>query len=203
MLWKRVMTYGFRILFVLSGIYELVVGDFGKGGLLFASLLLTFVPEIFTKLLQVRVTPGAIMSYQLFIFCSQWLGTYLRCYDIFFWWDILLHFTSGILLDYVGLLVLMCLDREQLLIKHKKWLLIVLFMSLLSLAGAGIWEIFEFTSDSLLGTRTQLGSLQDTMEDIVYGTLGAALYSMYMYLAIHKGKRTAIETLQMYNEKEV
>ncbi len=200
MFWIKGMIYSSRLLFILSGMMELVNGNWGKLGLLFGSLLLTFLPEVFTRLSKLHITPDALLGYHLFIFCAQWLGTYLRCYDYFFWWDIMLHFTSGILLSYIGLLILMCLDKEGLLISHHKWLLIALFMGTVSLAGAAVWEIFEFSSDTLLGSYTQLGSLQDTMEDIIYGTLGAIVSSISIYRNASRGKKSSIDKLQRYNK---
>ena len=41
-----------------------------------------------------------------------------------------------------------------------------------SIAGAGIWEIYEFTADNLLGINMQ-GDNTNTMGDIISGTLGA------------------------------
>ncbi len=200
MFWIKGMIYSSRLFFILSGVMELVKGNWDKVGLLFGSLLLTFLPEVFTRLSKLRITPDALLGYHLFIFCSQWLGAYLRCYDYFFWWDMMLHFTSGILLSYIGLLILLCLDKEGLLISHHKWLFIALFMGIVSLAGAAVWEIFEFSSDTLLGSYTQLGSLQDTMEDILYGTLGAIIYSFSTYRKASSGKMSCIEKLQSYNK---
>lgn len=39
--------------------------------------------------------------------------------------------------------------------------------------AAVVWELFEFASDSILGTHVQK-SLSETMLDLVYGTFGAA-----------------------------
>lgn len=47
----------------------------------------------------------------------------------------------------------------------------------LSVAAAGIWEIFEYSADSLLGTREQ-DDLQDTMQDMIDGTVGGTLFGM-------------------------
>jgi len=44
-----------------------------------------------------------------------------------------------------------------------------------ALAAAALWEIFEYSTDSLLGTHEQ-DDLQDTMQDIIDGTLGGTLF---------------------------
>ena len=40
------------------------------------------------------------------------------------------------------------------------------------------WECFEFILDRLIGTRL-LGDLADTLSDLLFGLLGAAIYSVF------------------------
>ena len=51
----------------------------------------------------------------------------------------------------------------------------MIFAFFFSSACAGIWEIFEFTSDKLLGGGMQRG-MEDTVTDIIAGNGGALLY---------------------------
>lgn len=199
----KCIIIGMQLIFLINGIYLIGTGEWMKGLGLIGSLLLTFVPFLYGKLTKVKIPKRATMWYVLFIFCCQWLGTYLRFYDTFVWWDVLLHFTSGILMGYVGIVVLVTLDRECLLFKaHKVWL-IALFAFSISIVGAVIWEIIEFGSDTLFGSFTQLGSLQDTMIDLILGTLGAILFAGYLIIRLRKKKSCCIDPLiTCYNKMQ-
>ncbi|WP_069997422.1 hypothetical protein [Cellulosilyticum sp. I15G10I2] len=195
MLWSKGIIYSIRFIFIVNTIYLVFNLQFLLVGLLIGSLLLTFIPEIFTKISNVKITMTGRVVYTVFIFGTQWLGTYLRLYDSLIWWDIMLHFSSGILLGYVGLLILLWIDKEGVVEKNIRFRVIILFSFLVSVSGAVFWEIMEFLADTIFGSNTQLGSLQDTMEDMVFGTLGAILFVIYMYLASHKKKKTVLERL--------
>ncbi len=189
-----------RLIFILNGIVLLGVGQWGKGFALLGSLLLTFLPEVYVWLRKLQIPNRACMWYVVFIFGCQWLGTYLRFYDKFIWWDVLLHFTSGFLLGYIGLVLLMSLDPSYSLFKTKRYIIIALFVFAFSVMGATIWEICEYTADQLLGTFTQLGSLKDTMEDIINGTVSAFLFALYTYMVLKKGKNSYITSFIRLNE---
>ena len=42
-------------------------------------------------------------------------------------------------------------------------------------SAAGLWEIWEFAGDKLLGTTSQNASLDDTMYDIILGSVSAII----------------------------
>lgn len=198
--WSKIIIYTIRVVFALNAGYLLFTGDLLKIALLLGSLLLTYLPELFTKISGVTITIGGKVAYILFIFGAQWLGTYLRLYDMLIWWDIMLHFTSGLLLSYIGLLILLWIDKDKTLIGQDKSVLIVIFMTLVSISGAAVWEIMEFSSDVLFGSNTQLGSLQDTMEDMVFGAIGALLFGVYCYVTMSKEDKSPIYLLIKINK---
>ncbi len=199
MIWSKGIIYGIRFIFIANAVYLLFNFQFLLVGLLLGSLALTFAPEIFTKLSGVKITMAARVIYSVFIFGTQWLGTYLRFYDSIVWWDIMLHFVSGILLGYVGLILLMWIDRENMIKGRIKFSVIVIFSFLVSVSGAVFWEITEFLSDTFLGSNTQLGSLKDTMEDMIFGTLGAIVFVIYLWRTSRNKKRSAIDRLTQIN----
>ena len=95
--------------------------------------------------------------------------------------------TGGVLLVLVGFYVYQLLTRRQ-GNGYPAYALPVVFSTLFSVAGAAVWEIYEFSVDSLLGLHTQLGSLYDTMTDIVAGSAGAAVGALVLF-GILIGKR--------------
>ena len=59
-----------------------------------------------------------------------------------------------------------------------------------AIACAGAWEIWEFTTDSLFGLTAQNG-LEDTMYDIICGTVGAIIVTVPIY-RYSKGSKNKI-----------
>lgn len=193
------IIYAVRITFVICAVYLLCNLQFDRQILLWGSLLLTYVPEVFTKLTKVKIPIWARVFYIVFIFCSQFLGSFLGAYTYFSWWDVMLHSVSGVFIGYVALIAMFAAERECIVFKERKTALIILFIISVTIASAGIWEMIEFTGDQLFGLNAQLGSLQDTMEDIICGTIGGVLYAIYIGVMMKTGRKCSIDALLEIN----
>lgn len=180
MKWRKAIIHLCRIIFLISIIGLMMRLKWDSLILLVGSLMLTYIPELYTKWTKITIPIGARLFYVVFIFASQWLGCYKGFYGHIFFWDVLLHASSGVFIGYVALILLVTLDRECILFKQNKIGVIVAFIIGVGIAAAGVWEIIEFTGDTFLHTNAQLGSLQDTMEDMICGTLGSCVFALYM-----------------------
>lgn len=132
----------------------------------------------------------------LFIFGALGAGEMLGMYNAVWWWDDMLHGTSGIVMALVGLLVFFALHPGA-----ARSSLVALFCFTFSLAAAGLWEIFEFSADLfthsamqqwdmnpsavVMGASYQGMGLRDTMSDIILATIGATLTTSLIALALH------------------
>lgn len=56
---------------------------------------------------------------------------------------------------------------------------------MVAVAVAGLWEIFEFSTDLALGTREQ-DNLHDTMVDMIDGLLGGLIAATYAYRVLQR-----------------
>lgn len=81
------------------------------------------------------------------------LGETFTFYYKFSWRDTLLHFSSGILFSLIGTYLLAAIFKKD-TIRHKN-IVIVVGGTLICLALAFIWEIYEFSMDSLFGLNMQ------------------------------------------------
>lgn len=113
----------------------------------------------------------------LFVVGSNYFAMMLNFYEIFPMFDLILHFISGTILFALGFF-LFCKKSPAL----KGIFLPLIFSLCFSLSGAVIWEIYEFTVDSLFGLATQGGSLTDTMGDLIAGTFGAVLGALGLFV---------------------
>ncbi|MGB4984609.1 MAG: hypothetical protein WBO70_02405 [Erysipelotrichaceae bacterium] len=112
-----------------------------------------------------------------FCFVSVFLGMILNYYMKFWWWDIFLHANSGVFIAYFGYYFydVMCNKFNQSINRFMAHIFVLLFV----FALAGLWEIYEFTVDSFFGLNSQLGSLSDTMSDMIYGSIGGIIVIVY------------------------
>jgi uncharacterized membrane protein YjdF len=114
-------------------------------------------------------------SLVVFILLSVFLGRTLGMYSVVPHWDKLLHFLSGFIFAQAGKEIYVKLDGN----KQKSKALLNSFALLSAFSIAGLWEIWEFASDKILNTNAQNGSLNDTMYDIIAGSLSAIIKVAY------------------------
>jgi uncharacterized membrane protein YjdF len=119
-------------------------------------------------------------SILIFIFITMFLANEFKFYSVIPQLDKVEHLLSGSVLFFVGYLVFKHSTRKtdgrSLPLSTS-----VYFCLFFSVAMAGCWEIYEFTTDHLFGLNSQNGSLLDTMGDIICGTIGATVTSIYYY----------------------
>ena len=123
----------------------------------------------------------------LFVFASMFLGELHGYYTRYWWWDVALHTTSGLLLGIFGFLLVYILNEDDRVEFSMRPRFLALFAFMFAVALGAIWEIFEFSMDQFFGMDMQkemLGDpsgLTDTMWDIIVDTIGAAIVALIGY----------------------
>ena len=131
--------------------------------------------------------------YLLFLLAGPFAGAQLGLYGIWERWDKVIHTSSGVLIGCATIFALGVISRRQ-----KVGLPPALLVSgILTVGGfvAAVWEIIEFSSDHLVGTRAQNGSLEDTMTDIICGIAGATAMGIAMSIHLKARRIPLIESL--------
>ncbi|MEG0014771.1 MAG: hypothetical protein RR744_05790 [Cellulosilyticaceae bacterium] len=185
-----IIMNGIRALFILNMGYLLWIGDRTNLIAVTMALVASFFPWIMRKILRIKTPLSFDLFGILFILLSQWAGTYLRAYDIFPWWDVFLHGISGILIGLFGIILIACFDKKGKLYEEKSYGLISLIIFLTSCSSATLWEISEYLGDLYLGTNAQLGSLPDTMEDMLICVVVGIVFALYHYYIFATKKDT-------------
>jgi hypothetical protein len=144
-------------------------------------LLVTLLPLMAGKKLDVYIPPELEGLAVLFVFASLFLGEVHGYYLRFWWWDLVLHTASGLLLGILGFLLVYVLNEKPDLGIDMKPGFVALFAFMFSLGLGALWEIFEFWMDSAVGTTMQK-SLRDTMFDLIVDALGALAISLFGYV---------------------
>ncbi|MFL1404427.1 hypothetical protein ACJO2E_03650 [Marinobacter sp. M1N3S26] len=147
-------------------------------------ILVTFLPVLLERRFRIHIPPEMQLLAIAFVFASLFLGEVWDYYNRFWWWDIVLHTSSGFLLGILGFLLVHVLNEVERVQLHMKPGFVAFFAFLFALGVGALWEIFEFTMDQVLGTTMQkpmLGDpsgLTDTMWDLIVDALGALVISV-------------------------
>jgi len=143
-----------------------------------AGLLATFIPAIVRAVFKKRFPAELEILVLLAIYGLLIFSSVKYDYHNYFLWNLFINFGAGAILGFVGLTVLMVLTREELLDANPGLIVFMAFCFSFSLGG--LFEIFEFFVDSALDTGLQAG-LTDTMNDLIFGALGAGFVSLFGY----------------------
>ncbi len=152
---------------------------------LLAIMAVTGAPLIFRDRLPVWIPLEYEVMAILFVFAALFLGEFRSYYERFWWWDIALHGTSGLLLGILGFLLVYVLNESKWNDIHLRPGFVALFAFMFAVTGGTLWEIFEFGMDQLFGLTMQkpmLGDpsgLTDTMWDLIVDVLGAMVISCF------------------------
>ena len=162
--------------------------------LLFSStliLILTFLPYLFERKYSINLPIEFEFVIILFIYASLFLGEIHTYYTKFWWWDVVLHTSSGIALGFAGFLIMYILYYQDKIRAKPIW--IAIFAFCFGIAIGAVWEIFEFAMDQIFSLNMQKSGLIDTMWDLIVDSIGAMLISFIGYYYI-KGKKTPLFT---------
>jgi hypothetical protein len=182
-----------RICYVLQGILflELLIAlwqqnwfpAFTSAGI----IGITLIPFVVERRFRIHIPPQFQLMGIGFAFASLFLGEVRGYYTRFWWWDIVLHTTSGLLLGIVGFLLVHVLNEIERIGMQLKPGFVAFFAFLFSVGLGALWEIFEFSMDTLFGTNMQKpmlndpSGLLDTMVDLIVDTVGALVISAFGY----------------------
>ena len=115
------------------------------------------------------------LGFTIAMILTGW-GEALGLYDAWKPYDNVVHFTVPMLCSQVAYIALARIEvlpdmREDFTPHHYAGIFVITLA--LGVAVGGIWEIFEWTSDNLFGSKLQTSN-DDTVGDLIADTLGAA-----------------------------
>lgn len=192
---RLIINWLFRLLFIAAALFAAYNRDFINVALSVTALFLTFLPKIITRKLNANYPLEFEIIMLLFIYASMYLGEIKMYYLKFWWWDIMLHGFSGVIISVIGFSLVYILNKEQSVEIRLSPKFIALFAFCFALAIGSLWEIFEFAMDSFFKLNMQKSGLVDTMWDLIVDTIGALVVCTigYFYMA---GKVKFIEKFE-------
>jgi len=151
------------------------------------ALLATFFPAVLNKSIRVHLPPEFTLILTIFVYAAIFLGEVYGFYTKFWWWDLVLHGVSGLTMGFIGFLILFTLYSDRRL--NLTPFLLAIFSFAFALAVGALWEIFEFTMDTVFGFSMQKNGLEDTMWDLIVDSNGALFAAIFGYLYVKKPRR--------------
>ncbi len=159
------------------------------------TFILTFTYDIIEKRGNVDIPVVLEIAILIFIYLSVFFTQRFDLFNLFYWWDDILHGTSGVILGFIGFIIVYQLNSRYNM--NIPPLLIAIFAFSFALTIGVFWEFAEFASDLLFETTTQdwnlpetaklmgkpyQGSgLRDTMSDLIIDSIGACIASVISY----------------------
>ena len=140
-------------------------------------------PVIFRKKMEMEIPAEFHLATVVFVFASLYLGEIQGFYHRFWWWDIALHTSAGLLMGIVGFLLVYLLNESKRVELHMTPGFISLFAFLFAVTIGTLWEIFEFSMDQMFGFNMQKpmmgdpSGLTDTMWDMIVNAMGSFIIS--------------------------
>ncbi|MBQ6819892.1 MAG: hypothetical protein IJO26_01180 [Clostridium sp.] len=183
----------FTVILIITSIYDC----FMNSGEKIFRIALTFITVLLVYWLYIKSFLKGIKSIYyiniFFIFISMYLASVWNFYGIPNY-DKFLHLLSGAVIAIIGYILFIYLTSQKSR-SDMKPITSLIFVILFATAAAGVWEIWEFTTDSLFGLTAQNNSLRDTMLDIVCGTLVGIITAIPIYINSRFNKIKIINTI--------
>lgn len=156
--------------------------------LLLSYIPVIFIPRIFNfifKKSKIKITDDIEFVYLIFLILAFLFGSIMGGYSKIYWYDSFTHLLSGVFTAFMAPIVLKWLNRYD----KKDIIFNVIYIILVTLSVAVLWECTEFTIDKTLGTDTQkvlTTGVNDTMKDMICALIGSILYSIYYLYSLSK-----------------
>ena len=143
-----------RILVIFCAVREALMGNYTNTALCIISLMLFTLPSILEDTLKMEFPSLMESLTYIFIFAAEILGEINNFYEIFPYWDTMLHTINGFLWAGLGFSMIDILN-----IRSSKFNLSPLYLALVafcfSMTIGVFWEFFEFGVDRVLNQDMQ------------------------------------------------
>ena len=159
-----------RAMFAVLALFAALRGDYEAAVIAMVGLVLSVIPSLVLNRLHLKLPLFYEIIVLGFIVASIMMGEVFDAYARFWWWDSMLHLSSGVIIGYIGFIILYVLYRQGRLNVSSGMIAFLTFS--VSMMVAAMWEVTEFTIDKTFGATMQHGN-GDTMKDIILAMVGS------------------------------
>lgn len=186
---KLIKTINYILVIIMSigsfclMIYRLSQERYGRIPTDISIYFVLLIPTILKRFIKIEEKDK--LEFYIFIFIAEFLGCIVNLFKFITWFDTLSHFVSGIYFFIIGLKLLRLMNKFD----EQNKMFNIIFAVAIALSSACIWEIFEFSIDSLFSMNLQHNidtGVVDTMQDIIACTLGTFISKITYYFKSKK-----------------
>jgi hypothetical protein len=191
------LTFAIQTLIAVGLVLFVLKRDWENVFLATLVILLTLVPGFLFRRYRVFIPPEFQLISAAFIFLSLFLGSAFDFYYRYWWWDIVLHTSSGFLLGIVGFVALFVLNGTSRLPAGMSPSFICFFGVTFAVTLGVVWEVIEFVVDCLapaVNMQSRETGVYDTMQDLIVDTLGAIVVAAMGYAYLKSGRFSFLAT---------
>ncbi|OZG68914.1 hypothetical protein [Bifidobacterium eulemuris] len=156
-----------RTLVLATMVLQFLNGNYENVFLCVLTLFLLIVPSFVQVTFKIELPSTLEVIILVFIFAAEILGEISSFYELFPFWDTVLHTINGFLAAAIGFSLVDLLNRRE----TAKFNLSPLYLSLVafcfSMTIGVLWEFFEYTMDNLFGWDMQ----KDTVVTSIHSVL--------------------------------
>ena len=142
---------------------------------IFPLLLLPF----FINRTKFKLSEKETFLYYIFIFIADFIGCVCNLYNNISWYDIFAHFTSGAFTFVLAIIIYNHISKNN---SNNKMLKVLFCLGVVALIAI-LWEVFEFSIDTIINTNLQHNQdtgVVDTMQDMIVALMGGVMSSLYI-----------------------
>lgn len=156
------------------------------------------LPGIASKKFKLEIPNNMYYLYIIFLYSAIFLGEIRNFYYDIPYWDVILHAFSGVMIGCIGFSIISLLNDKEIFHLNLTPFFIAFFAFCFAMMLGTVWEIYEYSSDTVLKTNMQKyklenGSelvgreaLKDTMDDLIVDGMGAFVISSIGYISLKK-----------------
>ena len=122
------------ILFVILSSVNVVGVSYIDYLFFLGAFLAIWVPNLINKLFKVNINFVVALCYQIFLFLSIVIGSVWKLYNVFDFYDIIMHFTSGVLIVIIAYSVI---SNSKNISANLFWTVLVCFS--IAMMGGAVW----------------------------------------------------------------
>ena len=166
-----------RVLVITVAVLEFFNGNYEAVFLCILTLLLLLAPAFVQVRFRIELPSALEVIVLVFVFAAEILGEISSFYEIFPFWDTVLHTMNGFLAAAIGFSLVDLLNRSDRVKFELSPLYLAIVSFCFSMTIGVVWEFFEFSMDMLFGF--------DMQKDAVVHSISSVLDPAHANHAVH------------------
>jgi hypothetical protein len=174
------LTYLMQALIVLTSVYSFHVGYYAGTFFGLVAVGLSLIPTLVHRKIHIVVPWEVTFFIALTLFLHIAGYSYLWYLNLYPYYDKFAHLIASMTIAMLGFLAVLIMMRVSTCLQFERWE-IFFFIVIFTLAFGAIWEIWEFTMDTLAGgylTKPLQQGITDTMLDPITDLAGGLIIAV-------------------------